>query len=209
MRPFIAGLLMCMFLGFAAAQNNIREVNFKDFSYPWSLYSGWPHQLEWLDTAERGQVQLVNGQWRSTEDAEDSPGNRPFSGLTYEDVKFADVTGDGRTDAIVVLRFDTGGTQYSHYVYIYSLIARKPKLLAYFHSGDRSSSGLYRVYGQAGKLVIELFDPKKESGDCCSTGFIRTRYRWHNGKFETVGAKEFGTPKAPSRLPVTVFGTHQ
>jgi hypothetical protein len=209
MRSLLAGLLTCVFFGFAAAQPNIRQVDFKNFTYPWSRSSGWPHQLQWLDTSEHERVQLVNGRWHDTEDADDSGKSGPFSGLTYEDVQFADVTGDGQTDAVVVLRFDTGGTQYSHYVYIYSSVAGKPKLLAHFHSGDRAASGLYRVYGEGGKLVVELFDPEKRSGDCCSSGFIRTRYRWQNGTFKAFGTQESGTSKSPSRLPVSVFGTHK
>jgi len=194
-------------LGLAAAQNTNRQVDFKNFSYPWPNPSGWPHRLEWLDVSERAHVQLVDGRWRLQ--LEDAPPIYPFSGLTLESVEFADVTGTGRSDAIVTLRFDTGGTQYSHYVYIYSLAAEKPKLLAYFHSGDRSASGLYRVYAEGGQLVVELFDPDKQQGDCCSAGFIRTRYRWHAGRFEPTGARELGTPKATTRIPVTVFGTHE
>lgn len=212
MRSFVAGLLTCIFLGLAAAaQTNIRDVDFTNFSYPWSPYSGWPRQIEWLDTPGVERVQLVNGRWRDREieNAKDIAGIEPFSGLTYEEVQFADVTGNGQTDAIVVLRFDTGGTQYSHYVYVYSFVAGRPKLLARFHSGDRASSGLYRVYGEFGRLVVELYDPEKSSGDCCSTGFIRSRYRWRNGMFQLVGAHESGTPKAPSRVPVTVFGIHK
>jgi len=201
------GLLLFSLLSFAAPQTTIRQVDFKNFTYPWRGPSGWPHQLEWLDTAGQEHVRLVEGRWRlHTEDEESST---PFSGLTLEEVRFDDVTGEGLTDAIVVLRLNTCGTQYSHYVYIYAFAAGKPKLLAWFHSGDRSASGLYRVYGQGGKLVIELFDPEKREGDCCSSGFVRTLYDWHNGKFRLVGAPEFGTPKSPSRLPVSIFGMHE
>jgi hypothetical protein len=201
------GLLLFSSVSFAVAQTTIRQVDFKNFTYPWSEPTGWPHQVEWLDTAGQKHVRLVNGRWRL--DAEDQESSPQFSGLTLEEVRFDDVTGKGLTDAIVVLRFDTGGTQYSHYVYIYAFVARKPKLLAWFHSGDRAYAGLYRVYGQDGKLVIELFDPDKRSGDCCSTGFVRRRYQWHGGDFEVVGNPEFGTPKVLSRLRVNLFGMHQ
>lgn len=204
---FVAILLRLSLTLFAAAQTSTRHVDFKNFSYRWSQYSGWPHQLEWLDISEQKHIQLVNGRWRF--ESESASPDSPFSGLTLESVQFDDVTGNGRADAIVVLRFDTGGTQYSHYVYIYTLTAGNPKLLSYFHSGDRSSSGLYRVYGESGKLVVELYDPDKSEGDCCSSGFIRTRYRWRDGRFEPTGIREYGTPKTPSRLPVTVFGNHQ
>jgi predicted dehydrogenase len=199
-------MLIFVTFGVAAVRTSIRQVDFKNFSYPWSGPSGWPDHLEWQRGSERQDVQLVKGRWRLDRGrGKDDP---RFSGLTLETVEFADVTDDGKEDAIVVLRFDTGGTQYSHYVYLYSFGAGKPKLLAYFHSGDRAYSGLYRVYGEGGKLVVELFDPEKRSGDCCSSGFVRTRYRWHNGRFEAFGGREFGTPTARSRLPVTLFGTH-
>jgi hypothetical protein len=203
---------VCVFLYLTAAlavgQNNARTTtDFKNFSYPWSRYAGWPHELQWLDTSVRGRVRLADGKWPdgSEDDAESSP---QFTGLTLENVQFADVTGDGKQEALVTLRYDTGGTQYSHYVYIYSLGGGSPRLLAYFHSGDRSYWGLYQVYGRCGKLVVELFDPKKETGDCCSNGFVRTVYQWRGGRFQQVGAKQSGTPQAPSRIPVTVFGTH-
>lgn len=206
MRGLSFGLLLFGSISFSAAQTTVRQIDFKNFTYPWSRPSGWPSRLVWLDPSEQGHVHLVRGRWRL--DTGDGESDRPFSGLTLEAVQFADVTGDGQTNALVVLQFDTGGTQYSQYVYIYSFAAGKPKLLAWFHSGDRAASGLYRVYGQGGKLVVELFDPKKRSGDCFSSGFVRTRYQWQNGKFAAVGARELGTPKASSRLPVTVFGMH-
>jgi len=209
MKALFLGVLIYVSCGIAPAQANLRQIDFKNFSYPWSEYSDWPDRLEWLDTTQQSHIQLVQGRWSMPEAAPDEDHHAPFSGLTLERVQFADVTGDGHMDAIVVLRFDTGGTQYSHYVCLYSLVAGKPKLLAFFHSGDRAFSGLYCVYGQAGRLVVELFDPDKRLGDCCSEAFIRTRYQWRDGKFQAVGPQESGTPKSPSRLPVTVFGTHQ
>lgn len=203
-RYLFVSLLLLAQINSAQSMADARRVDFKNYSYPWPRSSGWPGQMKWLDTSVHKHVRLVNGSWRI-----DSHDNYPaFSGLTFEAVQYADVTGDGQPEAIVVLRFDTGGTQYSHYVYIYSS-DQNPKLLAYFHSGDRSSFGLYRVYGQSGKLVVELFDPKKSSGDCCSSRYIRTRYRWREGKFEAFGPEQFGVPGAPSRLPVTVFGIHK
>jgi hypothetical protein len=206
MRRLIGGSLLCACVALASPQTSIRSVDFKNLSYPWNPSSGWPHHLVWLNPSERHVVRLVNGRWRlDTEEESDAR----FSGLTLEAVHFAELTENGQTDAIVVLRFDTGGTQHSHYVYIWSLAAGRPKLMAYFHSGDRAASGLYRVYGASGNLVVELFDPMKSLGDCCSKGFVRIRYQWHSGKFSPVGAPEFGVPKVSSRLPVSAFGMHE
>jgi hypothetical protein len=96
-----------------------------------------------------------------------------------------------------------------YFVYIYSLKDGKPDLLGYFHTEDRANNGLYRVYADGGNLVVELFDPAKQTGDCCSTGFIRTRYRWHDGKFEATGTAELGTPESSSRFRVSTFGNRE
>jgi hypothetical protein len=64
--------------------------------------------------------------------------------------------------------------------------------LTYCHTGGRAYSGLYKVYGEHGKLVFELLDPKKAQGDCCSLGFIRTRYQWRGNRFELASHPERG-----------------
>ena len=186
MRTLALGILFCLCCGSAYAQNAIRQVDFKNFTYPVSGPTLGHDRLQWLSMSKPWHVRLVKGQ-----DAEGSPA----SGLpvfTLESVEYADVTGSGQEEAIVVLHFRTGGTQQTDYVYLYAFTAGKPKLLAYFHSGDRAHSGLYKVYGENGTLVVELLDPEKRSGECCSEGFVRTRYKWHNGRFEVFGAREFG-----------------
>jgi hypothetical protein len=79
-------------------------------------------------------------------------------------VSFAVVTGKGQENAIVVLHFDTGGTQQTDYVYFYALVVGKPKLLTYLSAGERAASGLYKVYGEGGRLVVELLDLAKSVG---------------------------------------------
>ena len=153
-------------------------------------------------------MRLVNGRWRDPEKETDGP-PAALSGLTLESVSYTHLNDSPQEQAIIVLRFDTGGTQYWYFVYIYTMQAGAAKLLAYFHAGDRAASGLYQVYVNDGNLVVELFDPDKKIGDCCSNGFIRTRWHWRNGRFEQVGVAEFGTPKSTSRLTVSTFGVHR
>jgi hypothetical protein len=171
----------------ASAQKSIRQVDFKNFTYPMSGPKLGHDRLLWLDASAKGHVKLVNGSnGYGYEDGFRGPG------LTLQTVTFADVTGDDQEEAIVVLRWDSGGTQNTYYIYVYSFDNGKPKLLAYFHSGSRAYSGLYGVYGESGRLVVELNDPKKAEGDCCSSAFVRTRYRWADGKFKMVGKREYG-----------------
>lgn len=162
----------------------IRQVDFKNFTYPMSGPRLGHDRLKWLDPSKPGHIRLVNG----SDDAE-SPN------FTFQSVKYADVTGDGKEDAIVVLTFHSGGTQTSDYIYIYAFADGKPKLLAYCYTGNRSDSGLYEVRGEHGMLVVELLDYNKRSGECCSSGFVRTRYKWNGHRFDAVGAREFGETK--------------
>jgi len=186
MRRIFFGLLIVLFSGLASAQQSIREVDFKNFIYPLSGPLLGHSELKWLGRLEDGHskrkpINLVHGQ-----DGE---------GFTLQSVSFSNMTGDGQEDAIVVLLYQTGGTQNTHYVYIYSFADGKPKLLAYCHTGSRGYSGLYRVYGERGALVFELLDQKMMEGECCSSGFVRTRYQWRAGRFEAVGAKDYGEIK--------------
>jgi len=157
-------------------------------------------ELKWLGDPRDGYskqkpVHLVNGDdlAKSSSFVMDGHEYTQWMGFTLQSVAYADVTGDGREDAIVVLLYRTGGTQTTHYVYIYSLAAGKPKLLAYCHTGSRAYLGLDRVYGERGNLVFELLDPRKIEGECCSSGFVRTRYRWDGSRFQTVGRREYGS----------------
>jgi len=196
MRLFVFGILILVSSGLADAQKSIRQVDFKNFIYP---VSGTPlghHRLQWLDTAmthsNRKPIHLVNGEdlTESSSFVMDGQKYTQWEGFTLQSVEFADVTGSGQDEAIIVLHYRTGGTQQTDYVYIYSFADGKPNLLAYFHSGDRAYSGLYKVYGEKGKLVVELLEPKKKLGDCCSSGVVRMRYKWHDGRFEEFGTHE-------------------
>jgi hypothetical protein len=207
---FMFAVSVFCFSGSGMAQNG-RHLDYRNTSYFWREPDSWPDKMEWLSVSGSKKAKLVHGRWAV---AQNNPGEaadsaEPFSGLLFETVSFGDLTGDGREEAVVVLRFETGGTQYWHYVYIYSVESGHTRLLGYFRTGDRAAFGLYRVYVKGGNLVTELFDPEKRMGDCCSSGFVRTKYHWGGGKFSQVGTVEFGTPRERSHLPVSVFGVHQ
>lgn len=184
MKALISGLVFFAILGAAGKPRNIREVDFKNFTYPIPMTgSNSGHdRLVWQSTYTVRHVKLVSG--------------KSNAGFSFQSEQFGDVLGNGRDEAIVVLRFHSG-TLDTNYVYIYSFDAQLPKLLAYFHTGHRAIFGLYRVYGENGRLVVDLFDPDRRSGDCCSAGYVRTRYRWQAGKFRPFGPRENGTVEHP------------
>ena len=181
MRALLLGILVCISAGFASAQNNIRQIDFKNFTYPLSAPLLGHAELKWLGNpkdgySKRKPIRLINGV--------------DTTGFTLQSVEYADVAGKGKEDAIVVLRYEAGGTQNTHYVYIYSFDGGKPKLLAYCHTGDRALYGLSKVYVEDGQLVFELLDPRERTGDCCSTWLVLMRFRWNGSRFEKSGRLE-------------------
>lgn len=185
MKPLVLGLVILTILDAAQTRQAIREVDFKNFSYaiPVTGPTIGRDRLVWLSTYTVRHVKLVNGKSKT--------------GFSFQSVQFGDVLGHRKDEAIVVLRFDGAGAHNTNYVYIYSFVSQRPKLLAYFHAGDRADFGLYRVYGENGRLVVDLFDPERRTGDCCSSGYVRTRYRWVGSRFEPVGPHENGTVEQP------------
>jgi hypothetical protein len=195
------GLAILVSSGIATAQKSIRQVDFKNFTYPLSDTLLGHDRLQWLSipTARHGgmHIHLVNGSDLTKSSSVMGREYAQFEGFTLQSVQFADLTDDSKEEAIVVLRYATGGTQSTDYVYIYSVEGGTPKLLGYCHTGDRAYYGLHRVYGDHETLVFELFDPRQRSGDCCSSGLVRMRYQWHEGRFEAFGKSDFLTPKEP------------
>jgi hypothetical protein len=119
-------------------------------------------------------------------------------------VNYGDITGDGIEEAMVALGIDNYGSAIPHYVYIFTIENRKPKLIWDFETGDRADGGLRNVYAENGQLVIELFGKDRvisgqlyrgEEGLCCPSLFTRTRYRWTGTRFEQLSKEVLKNPK--------------
>ena len=177
----------------SSSVSSIRDIDFKNFSYP-KLPTG---------KCSMTKVRVREGKYGSV--AKFSPRITPPGGCWAVDVgeiEYGDVTGDGREEAMVVLYAEAGGTESSNDVFIYSLKNGRPVLLWKFETGDRAEGGLLKLYAQNGKLVIELAGKNKfiggdyyanddtSTGACCPTVFTRSRYQWIRGAFRRRGPLE-------------------
>jgi hypothetical protein len=183
----------------------IRSVDFKNFTYPWLDPHGWPNRMQWISPTLKSKIQLVNGQWDQRDEA-DKASNQEFEGLTYEDINYASFTPDSAESAIVVLRYDSGGPPFHFWVYIYGFANNEPELMGFFHAGDRSFNGLYRVFEKDHLLNVELFDPDLKEGECCSAGYIDFLYRWNGTKFQVAGKTKKGIIDPSAKRNVSIFG---
>jgi hypothetical protein len=169
-----------------SSSSPIREVDFRNFTYPW-YPSGYP--------APRGErkITLRNGEMK-VEAATNI--NRLRAGIP--NVSYADLTGDGQEEAIVtvVANFDPNGSVAC--IFIYTLRNGEPKLLWSHETGDRADGGLRSLRVEGLDLVVEQYDIKfdwakgsYEEGTalCCPKRFIRSRYRWDGERFEKTGSE--------------------
>jgi hypothetical protein len=107
-------------------------------------------------------------------------------------VTYGDLDGNGTEEAAVHLNYGSGGTQNWDYLYVYKSVDGRPSLIGILISGERGYGGLVRSSIENGLLVLDFADADRRVGDCCSEGYIRVHYRWRNGTFVEIGARERG-----------------
>jgi len=196
LRAYLLTLTM-PFLMFSAS--GIRAVDFRNFEYPWDPpVLGAPATWAWLHEEPGTSAHLRDGK-HDFSDSETPEGTYRGVHLTFSSVTYGDLNGDGQDDAAVDLLFSTDGTLNWHYLYVFTLKKRLPTLLARLRSGSRADGGLYGVRIDRGSLVLDFADANRRMGDCCSEGYVRTRYRYQNGVFVETSKREFGDVGKPRR----------
>ena len=137
-------------------------------------------------------------------------GERPFvqrkeSGISLDEVQYADLTGDGQEEAILTMGIQTGGSSMPGLVFIYTTVNDKPKCLWKFTTGDRADGGLKQIRGEDGKLIVELYGQttlingywknttpdEKRCGDGCKNLYTLSKVKWTGKAFLVSEDPEF------------------
>ncbi len=191
----IVAALGAVATGFSASNaKSIRQIDFKNFCYAWdSGARAVPMNWRWLGTSARSCVRLLNGSYRFGKSGESEKEKQQDPSLRLNSITYGDLEGDGAEEAVVNLSYHTGGTANWDYLYVFKLENGAPTLVGRLRSGSRADGGLLKVSIQNGLLVLEFSDPERRVADCCSSGFIRVRYRLEKGSFQESGARERGT----------------
>lgn len=167
------------------AVSSIREIDFKNFTHPWT-------EAQEFDEKE---FALENGEKEKTDET---------NGASLLEIEYGDITNDGVEEAMISLAPETGGNCSCEMVYIYTLENKKPKLLWSFDTEDRAQGGLKKVYATGGDLTVETFGDSKFENDkwnfslpkdkfgglCCPTAYTKIRFKWNGSKFEVEGKPE-------------------
>jgi hypothetical protein len=167
--------ISALFFLASGAYGSIRDIDFKKFAYPFSEseFVSVPDHLRWMPLARTSLISPRDGEYKFR--CDDSP--CPL--LAVDQIHFANIKGLSETSAIVTAVYDTGGTANWQYLYVIALRSGKPTVMAWLEAGSRADMGLRSATVERGDLVLIVQDPEKRMGDCCSTGTITYRYRWH------------------------------
>ncbi len=160
---------------------------FANYTYPAqmiSVSSGPPfHQKS---------IRLENGIFKP---GLDKNGYIERTGAYLKSVSYADLTGDRRQEAVVILGNICDCSAVFFGIHIFD-IRPQPRLLWSFVTGDRAVGGLRHVYESKGDLVVELYGigsgpgvfPKDYQGAwCCTDDYTRRRYKWNGKRFKQHG----------------------
>lgn len=128
---------------------------------------------------------------------------RQYGGTIYtlQDVTLVDLTGDGRTEALVSIEdfSGAGSSGVSNYYYVYAIRSGRLRLLWRVTTGSEGLAGLKNFKSERGNLVFEVFGDSTlvgceimgggRGGECCPEEFSRITVRWMGGRFRQINVK--------------------
>ncbi|MGH7783139.1 MAG: hypothetical protein ACREO5_04775, partial [Candidatus Binatia bacterium] len=102
-------------------------------------------------------------------------------------IKYGDLNGDKKDEAVVLSVCNTGGTGNFTEGFIYSMRAGKPALIGRIPGGDRAFGGLREASVANGILIVEQNDAGEGGGACCPQFVVTQNYKFVAGKLQTFG----------------------
>ena len=150
------------------AQNSIRKIDFKNFTY----------EVESGESKEK--IKVKDGEF--SRHSEDDPLYFSVTEVTY-----GDLDGDGQDEAVVSTLTSTGGTGQFSNGQIFTLKSGKPIVLTEFEGGDRAYGGLVSAKIAGGVLTVERYAPGEGGGNCCPEYVETTRYKWDGAALRQLG----------------------
>lgn len=196
--PAVLSLIICAAILNGQQPATDPNIDFRNFSYPFPSgeYLSVPGKMSWMSLTEKNLVTLVKGRY-------DFNKSDPAAGpsVILDQVLYGYLTSSKQLDAVVVLGYHTGGTAWWDYVYAFSLASGPPRLVGWFQAGSRAYFGLYHIRVSNRSLSVDLLEPAKRVGDCCSAGFVRINYEFRDGALVQAVPTEFGTVEQTQPKP--------
>ncbi len=157
--------------------HGIRQVDFRNFTYPW-----YPSYLK-PPQGER-QITLRDGKFEIERDE-----NRGIDNLILElqDVSYVDLTRNLKEDAIVTVGGVAIFNKFVDAIFVYTLENNAPVVLWKHETRDRADGGLRRISVQNRVLTVEEYvGSEGDGGLCCPKIYVRSNYRWNGSQLEKI-----------------------
>lgn len=140
---------------------SIREVDFQNFTFPWTKKFGYGEKTFFL---KNGESKLSDSRRLSLESLSYTP---------------------NEDRSLIVIKIEDGNATYQM-LYIYEVENNKPKLMESFEFGE---NGI--LFGTAfeahGELVIQTYNYQGGEAECCPSVMEMAYYRWEKDKFVKQG----------------------
>jgi hypothetical protein len=209
LRVLLATLGLAVVTTNAQRVTTIRQIDFDNFTYLWSdPPENVPMTWGWLTSPPDMHFRAVNRIHHFYSRGQDEYERRFAPLVSVDSVTYGDLDGDGVEEAVVSLNYSPGGTANWDYLYIYKLKRGQPNLVARMQTGSRGDGGLIRAFVRDQLLILDFADPERRMGDCCSEGYVRVRYRLHDGLFSQEGIQERGDLELREGLPRPRFSDY-
>lgn len=173
MKKFIALLVLVFASMGVCAQNNIRKVDFRNFTYEPGC-AGEDYE----------KVTVALGEFSEEKKVEDYTERFYFKVFN---IIYGDLNGDKAEEAVILSVCNTGGTGNFTEGFVFSMKSGKPTLVARIPGGDRADGGLRKAWIENGLLVVEANDSEQSRGACCPGGTITQKVRLSGKQLVNVG----------------------
>jgi hypothetical protein len=113
MRELLILICCAIVSGAATPTQSIRDVDWKNFSYPLLEADGVPGEVRWMTPSTKEPASLINGRYVVPDNCSDDIRSCPL--LTFDSVNYGPLNGIKSTVAAVVLTYHSGGTAHWQY----------------------------------------------------------------------------------------------
>ena len=187
-----------IFVGFTVAQSDIKEVDFKNFTFQPHCGNAQPQNM----TVSKGlfyeekQIPQVPDKKQKTPPA---PVYERKYFKPYEFI-YSDINGDEINEAIILTTCSSGGIESYSEAFIYGMKDGNPSMLARIEGGDRALGGLRNIKVENNIIIVERSRPGFTNEACCAESVETTRYQFTDGALTQTGEKNTYEIYAPTRL---------